>query len=122
MTGMEKLQAAINKTLDKYADDVRSHVGDIAADLGKQAARAINANAKSAFGGTGDYAKSWKAQRTDTRTGTAVVVYSTMPGLPHLLENGHAKRGGGRVEGRPHIAPVEDEVCAEFENAVVKNL
>lgn len=32
-------------------------------------------------------------------------VGSRMPGLPHLLEKGHAKVGGGRTREFPHVAP-----------------
>lgn len=32
-------------------------------------------------------------------------IYSRKPGLPHLLEKGHAKIGGGRTRAFPHVKP-----------------
>lgn len=42
-------------------------------------------------------------------------VYSTVPGLPHLLEKGHALINGGRAPARPHVAPAAE---AGFERTV----
>lgn len=53
-----------------------------------------------------------KSIRTKFRRGgdsPVAVVYSTKPGLPHLLEKGHATIGGGRVPGREHVAPAAEE-------------
>lgn len=35
-------------------------------------------------------------------------IYSKKPGLPHLLEKGHAKIGGGRTSAYPHVKPAAE--------------
>ena len=42
--------------------------------------------------------------------------------LSHLLEKGHAKRGGGRVRAIPHIAPAEEMGVEMLEGLIEKAL
>ena len=65
---------------------------------------------------TGEYAKGWTARKEGQ--GRYVVYNKKKPQLTHLLEHGHAKRGGGRVEGRPHIKPATDRHIPQFEKKV----
>lgn len=52
-----------------------------------------------------------------------MVVYSkNRYQLAHLLEKGHAKRGGGRVAGRPHIAPAEQAGIEQLQSLIEKAL
>ena len=40
--------------------------------------------------------------------------------LAHLLEKGHAKRGGGRTKAVPHIAPAEESAVKQLESDIKK--
>lgn len=58
---------------------------------------------------TGGYAKSIRYRVDGAGSEVQAHVYSTMPGLPHLTEKGHAKVGGGRTRAVVHIAPAADD-------------
>ena len=52
-----------------------------------------------------------------------LVVYSkSRYQLAHLLEHGHAKRGGGRTKASVHIAPAEEAGAKQLEDDIRKAL
>lgn len=114
-TTIEKLQSDIQKILDEYGEDVNLQTEEVVKAVTKQGVKAVKNASKGAFGGTGKYAAGWTSQVETGRFSAQGVIYNKTPGLPHLLENGHANRGGGRTPGRTHIAPVEEELIKTFE-------
>lgn len=116
-TSIDKFASTIESILQEYAEDLQQHVDDAAQEVGKAGVKALRAASRS-FGGSGKYARGWTSTTDGSRVGKTVTLHNNFPGLPHLLENGHAKRGGGRVPGRSHIAPVEQEINEKFEAAV----
>lgn len=113
-TPIDKLDTAIKKILDDYGDDVSRDASEVTKKMAQKGATAVNQQAAAKFGGN-KYRKSWTSQYEETRLTSTAVIYSKMPGLPHLLENGHAKRNGGRWNGVEHIKPVEEKLATEYE-------
>ena len=118
---LDNLAKTIMEGLQEYADVASEDVKTAVRKAGKNVKAEISANAPKR---TGAYAKSW-AVKTEKETAHSleVVVHSkNRYQIAHLLEHGHAKRGGGRVAGIPHIAPAEEKAEKQLEEDIVKKL
>ena len=121
---VDKLQASINKVLKEYGDDVQGNLEVITKEFAKKGAQAVKSAAKSqGWGGSTGYDTGLTSQVETNRYSAQGVIYNQkVPGLPHLLEHGHALRNGGRSRAFPHIAPVEEKLVEEFLKAVEHDL
>ncbi len=118
--------------IDQLADAVMSNLtkySDLAADEMKQAVKRAGTTVRkeiqaSAPKNTGAYAKSWTVKNVrESSNALEIVVHSkNRYQLAHLLEFGHAKRGGDRVPGRAHIAPAEEKGIHQLEEDIERGL
>lgn len=118
---IDGLAAEVMKGLTEYADLAAGEMKAAVKKAGASVRKDIRSNAPK---NTGAYAKSWSVKTTkETSSALEVTVHSrNRYQLAHLLEFGHAKRGGGRVSGRAHIAPAEEKAENELEKAIKKAL
>ncbi len=112
-----EVMAGLTEYADLATDDMKKAVKKAGAAVRKE----IQTNAPK---DTGDYAKSWAVKKMhETANSLELVVHSrNRYQLAHLLEFGHAKRGGGRVPGRAHIAPAEENGVQKLEQEIKKAL
>lgn len=115
------LADAIKDTLKEYADVSSEKVKTAVKEAGKTVKKEIEMSAPK---DTGDYSKSWAIKNIrETSNSLEVAVHSKSHyQLAHLLEFGHAKRGGGRVSGKVHIASAEAKGVEQFETDLEKAL
>ena len=118
---IDNLAKTIMEGLQEYADVASADVKTAVRKAGKNVKADIAANAPKR---TGAYSKSWTVKtQKETANSLEVVVHSkNRYQLAHLLEHGHAKRGGGRVAGTPHIAPAEEKAIKQLEEEITKKL
>lgn len=121
MTSIDNLADEIMKGLTEYSDLADMEMKKAVRKTATAVKKEISANAPKR---TGKYAKSWTAKKTKENSHSLeMTVHSkNRYQLAHLLEKGHAKRGGGRVSGRPHIAPAEENGVQMLENLIEEAL
>ena len=118
---MDQLAATVMKELEDYADLATTDMKAAVRKAGNTVRNEIKSGAPSR---TGKYAASWtvKTERETSQSLELVVHSRNRYQLAHLLEFGHAKRGGGRVAARPHIAAAEQKGIEELEHAIERSL
>ena len=120
-TKIDNLANEIMEGLKEYADLASDDVKKAVRKAGNTVRKEISENAPK---DTGAYAKSWSVKKTkETSNSLEVTVYSkNRYQLAHILEHGHAKRGGGRVAARPHIAQAEQSAVETLDSEIAKAL
>lgn len=117
---IDQLADAVNEQMEEYSKLSAEIVKAAVTKAGNTVKKDIGANAPKK---TARYAKSWRTKKTkESSTELEVTVYSpTRYMLAHLLEHGHAKRGG-RVKAIPHIAPAEEAAEEELMKDIERGL
>lgn len=99
---------AIEVEVDRTAKEVRDEIKNTAPER------------------TGEYAKGFSVKKDNSSGKSNRIIYNRKkPGLVHLLELGHVKRGGkGRVAAKPHLQTSYDKIVPKMEKnieRIIKN-
>ena len=121
VTSIDDMASEIMKGLQEYADLADTEVKKAVRKTATEVRKEISSNAPE---DTGAYEKSWTAKKVSENSHSLqMTVHSkNRYQLAHLLEKGHAKRGGGRVSGKPHIAPAEENGVQLLEHLIEEAL
>ena len=116
MAGID-LERAVKDILQDYSVEVSKAAAEAVQEVAKEATKKLRQTSPKR---KGRYAKGWtgKVEKTATTVDATVYGKTGTYQLAHLLENGHAKRGGGRVNGNTHIKPVEEWAIKEVEKRI----
>jgi len=112
------LEKAVKDILQDYSVEVAKAAEEAVTEVSKEATKKLR---KTSPKRKGRYAKGWtgKVEKTATTVDATVYGKTGTYQIAHLLEHGHARRGGGRkVDGIEHIKPVEDWAISEVEKRI----
>ena len=119
--GIDQLSAAVSNELTVYADNVIDGVKREAQKSMRNLVTETKATAPVGHRRAKHYRDSIASKKTE-ETAQSVTYTWYVKGsdyrLSHLLEDGHAKRNGGRVEGTHFIRKASISIIEDYEKAV----
>ena len=120
-TSSFNFKEAMQEALASQYDIAIEAVTEIVPAVAKDAVRMLKRNAPK---NTGKYAKGWthKVETGRMRVGATVYGKTGTYQLAHLLEHGHARRGGGHTAPIVHIKPIEEWAISEVEKRIIEKV
>ncbi|WP_204707134.1 HK97 gp10 family phage protein [Flavonifractor plautii] len=105
---IDQLETVMGVELSNYSAQVTERVKALVKTVAQDCKKDVQRRSPKQ---SGDYRKGWRIKVIyDGPGGIRMLLYNQTDGqLTHLLENGHAKAGGGRVSGIPHIRLAEQK-------------
>lgn len=103
----DQFAAALSEILGDIADGADEATFALVRDAVREGRDEWRRNA-AGYGGWKKYVGSVTHRTLRAKGGVEGHIFSRKPGLPHLLEKGHAKIGGGRTRAFPHVKPAAD--------------
>lgn len=115
----------IDQLADTMADIIRAYTADVTAGIENEvkttADKVLEEVKRTAPERTGEYAKTFtKTDKSLPGKRRYVIWNKKHYRRVHLLEFGHAKRGGGRVRAYPHMRPAHDKYAGELQENIKK--
>lgn len=111
----ENLAEEILDYLEMFTEEIIEELDKAAKAEANKAVKELKKTSPKRKTNGGTYAKGWRVKK-DKKNG--YIIHNKHYHLTHLLEKGHAKVGGGRVQGEKHIDPVERKVIKKYLKAV----
>lgn len=108
MTNIDNFQRQLTEELRRYSGVVEEEMQKAIKESSQMLVDDLKTTSPKK---TGSYRKGWKIKKFKKKS---VVYNKTDYRLTHLLEKGHAKRGGGRVAAQVHIEPAEHRAVTDF--------
>lgn len=110
----KELAKALSEYTNDVKDEIKKEVKNTATEMVKDLRTSKNTPKR-----TGEYAKGF-TKKKGSNDSEYIVYNNKKPSLTHLLEKGHAQRGGGRVKAYPHIEPAYNKAVEKLEGNIEK--
>ena len=112
---IDQLANEIATAVSEYTEDVSTAIAKKTDEVADEVLKEIKTNHSYKDHSKYGYTGGWKKTKQDGQGKTTRIVWNkTNYRLVHLLEFGHANRGGGRTRAYPHVQPAYEKYGAKL--------